>query len=244
MTEGVSILIYVEPKSLECYLADANDERTFNGSYAILENKMDMNADATIRKMCGTLSIDNAELKVRTRPEDLSYCTESPIRTGCMPLLTSARAFYKSIGTIRPLNQNIDAVIFNRIGWRHITRRSRSKLRILQSFQLLGVALRIIHDSRADVELMRREERPDGTWDEMYRITASVSFSHRHAAVVQVVLLKRNRSGKNEFWFYSVFEKRRRMGLRGEPTPISVAARPVQLPTNATCANAISRTGR
>jgi hypothetical protein len=118
------------------------------------------------------------------------------------------------------LNPSLGPVLVNRVGWKHMTRQGRLPERIVQSWLLLGAARKIVATCQDVYQLGRAEVEtlPDGNKNtiDYLGLRAALSFPHRHAGVVQVVL-KRSRLvqggahpyEREKIWFYSVYELRR-----------------------------------
>jgi hypothetical protein len=111
-------------------------------------------------------------------------------------------------------------ILVNRVGWKHMTRPGRLPERIVQSWTLLGAAKLIVSNSTKFFHLghARTLSLPDGNLHtvDYLGLRSTVIFTHRHHAVVQVVL-KRSRLlcpgnlsyARQKIWFYSVYELRR-----------------------------------
>lgn len=121
-------------------------------------------------------------------------------------------------------NPALGRVLINRIGWKHITRPGRQHERILQSWLLLGAAKRMVQTCNRIYPLGHATNKvfDDGNTliTDYLGLRASITFPHRHAGTVQVVL-RRSRLLKErslecvsqKIWFYSVYEPRRKFGL-------------------------------
>lgn len=130
--------------------------------------------------------------------------------------------FYKAWRGDHPscTNPVLGEILVNRVGWKHITRRSRLPERIVQSWLLLGAAKKIVRESENVFNLGHAKTRvfPDGNsvTEDYLGLRANVAFPHRHSSVVQVIL-KRSRlvspqhpwQEREKIWFYSIYEIRR-----------------------------------
>ena len=137
-------------------------------------------------------------------------------------LKEQAREFYKNWGALPSegrAHKKLGEIIVNRVGWRHITRAGRKTERIQQSFNLLGVAKKMITeiDSFENFGHPILETKDDKIISKRYLgIRAFVIFPHRYESSVTVVLrnkiITNSKTGdelENKTWFYSIYESRR-----------------------------------
>ena len=118
------------------------------------------------------------------------------------------------------LSPALGPILVNRVGWKHITRRGRLPVRIVQSWLLLGAAKKMITCSESIYDLGHAKRTTDGdgntVTEDYLGLRAMVAFPYRHQSVIQVVL-KRSRlvapvhkwQEREKIWFYSVYELRR-----------------------------------
>lgn len=163
-------------------------------------------------QLCGSRNSDQQLPEIRMSSDDLL-----PVSFGGeLTLRQSAWQYYKKWRDENPrLHPNLDRVIVNRVGWKHITRRGRSIHRIVNSCLLLPVARQMI-ETGLPVTFLGRAKRH--TSEDCERIVdylgirASVVFPHRQSSIVQVVLMRERLyqpHARTKVWFYSVYERRR-----------------------------------
>ncbi|MEH6886395.1 hypothetical protein V7Z92_20925, partial [Priestia megaterium] len=111
---------------------------------------------------------------------------------------------------------------FTRVGWKHITRKTRSLQRIIQSLILLPVAKELLEkiDNYQVVDyLFKPDGSNGGVLYQTLLIRGRVTFSFRYPAVINVILRRKivvSGEGKyleSKVWFYSVYESRRKREL-------------------------------
>lgn len=221
---GPMVIIFVDDnidkRDPPAWWADLNDPATFSptskGMLLIPKSqRFGPHSKGDFLGLCGN------------RPSDYQLPTLCTVREDSLnpsanqSLHKSAREFYtlwsKTTDTVHPI---LGQVLVNREGWRHITRLGRAPERRFQSFTLLGAAKRMIEELDYFDLLGRicKEEMADGTTSliDFLGIRANVSFPHRQAAVIQVVLKRRRLISKDKpndqsqkIWFWSVYELRR-----------------------------------
>ncbi len=212
---GAAILIWVNPKNLKAYWVDLKDLKNYSKNCVVVKisNEFNFKSLNKLRKLSGTLGIDSALPIIVCSREDISFF--SPTKS----LKFSAKEKYRTIRTLNCLDRRIGEVNFGRVGWKHITRKKRPVSRVTQSLQLICVAKRIV-ETVSTAEYLRKiggTEAPA----EIFGLTARVIFPHRDAAVIRVILLRQLPGPKTSVpktWFYSVYERRRKLGIRGENT--------------------------
>ncbi|MEA3472468.1 MAG: DUF4365 domain-containing protein [Pseudomonadota bacterium] len=210
---GAMILVWVDPNSKEAFWADLEDDGSFDGNGVKIDLRQKFSASSLnrLRKMSGTIGSDNSLPLVNASRESIEYVRPE------IQLRKAAKEKFKSIGFAKSPNDELSKVAFGRVGWKHITRNGRPLLRITQSMQLLGVAKDVIEQSTA-ARMVRRLEDISAP-AELWAVDAKVVFPHRDAAVIRVIVLKQlpgPRTPEPKSWFYSVYERRRRRGIRGE----------------------------
>ncbi|MDB5117702.1 MAG: hypothetical protein JWQ79_3194 [Mucilaginibacter sp.] len=137
-------------------------------------------------------------------------------------LKETAMNFYKSWRSA-VLNDRVSPVfgevLVNRVGWKNISRNSRKKDRIAQSWQLLGVAKEIIKTVKK-ATLIRKQYKfrydqatNSVTFKKYYYLRAKVRFDHRSESVVYVILRQITTESSynrtildDKVWFYNVYE--------------------------------------
>jgi hypothetical protein len=210
---GAAIIVWVNPATKEAFWADLDRAETYDsgGVRVPIRQKFCGASLERLKRLAGTIGADSTLPLIETVKADLDYVR--PERD----LRSAAKDRYRAIGSVGAASELLGMVQFKRVGWQHITRNGRPILRIIQSLQLLGVAQRIVAESTS-ARLVRRLDRPDAP-AELYAVDARVTFPHRDPAVVRVIVLKQltgARTSEERSWFYSVYERRRRRGLKGE----------------------------
>lgn len=210
---GASIIVWVDPKNKEAFWADLqNPENILEKSVLIsLKDRFSEKSANRLRQLAGTQGDDNLLPLIRATYSELQHI--HPTR----PLKVCSKEFFKNIGFVNSCDQRIGSVHFSRVGWKHITRPERPVSRVVQSLQLLRIAKRMVEEV-PEAQLLRRIGSANNP-AEIYSLTARVTFPHRDAAVIRVIVLRQLVSPTNltpKSWFYSVYERRRRHGLRGE----------------------------
>lgn len=173
------------------------------------ENKFNKESKDVILKMCGTYHIDQNLPTIDADANDFKYISESN------SILKASREFYKnhlrsgiSIGGVR--------VVFNRLGWRHITRPERSAMKRYQSLLLLGVLRKaFLEVSVKDLRQFSSRRDLDKFNYNLVYFRVFVRFNFRQSCVISVVLRHTRGETINQYSFYTVYESRRGRGVLG-----------------------------
>lgn len=210
---GASIIIWVDPKNKEAFWADLQNLSTIADKSVIvsMNDRFSVKSANRLRHLAGTQGADNLLPLLSATHNDVQHIHPTKSLKVC------SKEFFKDIGAVNSHDRRIGPVHFSRVGWKHVTRPERPVSRVVQSLQLLRIAKRIVEEM-PEAQLLRRIGGPDNP-AEIYSLTARVAFPHRDAAVVRVIVLRQLVSPTNptpKSWFYSVYERRRRRGLRGE----------------------------
>ena len=208
------ILIYVDDVKNE---ADLNSEDSYSSENKNIvlvpkSNKIASNARYNLKKLCGYKDKNIPSINLNSK--DCYYMNFSN------SLKKSAWDYYtnwKNDKLFKAANPNLNNINISRSGWRHISRKSRSSGKIIQSWMLLGAARKILEDIK-HYEVIGREESYDLGNEKIFcdyiALKANVNFPFREKSLIFVVL-RRKRKLDNlsnmtmETWFYSVYEKRR-----------------------------------
>ncbi|WP_082498237.1 DUF4365 domain-containing protein [Pseudorhodoferax sp. Leaf267] len=147
-----------------------------------------------------------------------------------LPLKKAAREFYKQWRENPPSIAGLGPITVNRTGWAHITRQGRPVSRVLNSFELLPAAARLLSEVKS-WKVLRRSNAvrvlDSHSWEvyDYLGVSAIVKWPARTASEVMVILRRRTTyidnkimsngsTGtvftKQEVWFYSVYEPGRR----------------------------------
>lgn len=218
--QGPVILVFVEYSSSKAYWTDLKHPDSYsdsNKSIVIIDkkNRFGEHSFGEFKKLKGYtyISRDIELLKIElTDTNYINFVSPDSIKE-------QAKEYYKNWCYSSPqerTNPKLGEIIVSRVGWRHITRSKRKKSRIMQSLQLLGLAKKIIQETKTvwQVKVLDEKILSDGTIliTDFLGLRANVKFTFRGATVIQV-LLKRKRfinkiSGKftSEIRFYSVYE--------------------------------------
>jgi hypothetical protein len=221
---GPMVVVFVDDnidkRNPPAWWANLNDPATFSPtSKGVLlipkSQRFGPHSKGDFLALCGNRPADYQLPTINTVKED------SLIPSASTSLHKCAREFYTLWSKANPtLHPSLGTVLINREGWRHITRLGRAPERRIQSFTLLGAAKRMIEELDYFDLLGRVEkhEMPDGTTRlvDYLGIRANVTFPHRQATVIQVVLKRRRLIPKDrptgqsqKIWFWSVYELRR-----------------------------------
>lgn len=214
---GAAILVLVDPDTFAARWVNLKDREAFTPTQVLVPHHQIFNETAKheVEKLCGTMYRDLQAQPVHTVADDF------PHLRGKSHLQIASRALYQSfqrepvqIGVVGPL------VVFDREGWRHITRPSRSQLTRYQSFVLLGTARKIIEG--ADTSLIFRATLTQkGEESSVATIRAMVTFPFRQTGLVKVLLKKTQtdvtQPDKIKFW--TIYEPRRKMNAVGVQEP-------------------------
>lgn len=207
---GATILVLVDPSSLEAYWVNLRDKAAFTATQILVPkgNKLNLAARGAIRKLCGTIHADQLLQVVDTQASDFSYLNS------VKHIKVSSRAFYKSLHQEKlSFRNSAEPINFTREGWKHITRRKRPPLLKLQSFQILGCIPKIVQ-SFDECDLKKFTMNTDN--EDLVFAQAFVKFKFRQSAIVNVVFRKRlSATGKASHSFHTIYEARRNRDLIG-----------------------------
>jgi hypothetical protein len=212
---GAAIIIYVNPKTLEAYWADAKGVAASNTQIAVPSNqRFNKSARKPISRLCGSLHRDLLSTELIAEAQHFNHLVSKD------HVQVAARKIYKQLQeTSVQFAGNGPMVEFTREGWRHIIRPKRPKLTRYQSFVLLGVLRLIIENSKESDLVDARMDADIGV--ELLAIKATVSFPFRHTGIVKVVLKKLIKESKASYEFHTVYEPKRRLNLMGIRGPLS-----------------------
>lgn len=209
---GAFILIYVCNNGENIFWVNLKDEGnwTEKGVRVSKKNIFNKASKSIILRMCGTYHIDQNLPSITLDSSDFRYL-ETPNST-----LKASWEFYKN-----ELRGNISIggveVLFNRLGWRHITRRERSVMKRLQSLFLLGVLRKSF--SVVTVKDLRQFSSKRNLNKLNYNLVyfrVFVKFNFRQSCVVSIVLRHVIFEGKDYYTFYTIYESRRGRNVLGE----------------------------
>lgn len=207
---GGAILVHVHPEEPhESHWVDLLSASAIFGSQVFVDgsNRFDSSCRGALRKLCGTIHRDLLKPKIDTEVEDFKY-----VKAASEEAQNAARAQYLKFRAHPPtLYGGGPKVSFTNEGWRHITRRGRSRLLQLQSFLLLGCLPRVI-GSTPESSLEIAESTSDG---HLVVARAAVTFPFRQTAMLKLMMKRRGESGAYRYSFWSVYEARRGRDVLG-----------------------------
>ncbi len=212
---GAAILVLVNPKTLEARWVNVRDDGARTASQVIVpgDQFFDRDAKADVASLAGNLHRDLLLRHIDTVSDDFLHLrSRDHLQVAGRRLYLALRASPVCIGGTGP------TVIFDRHGWRHITRRRRPELTRYQSFVLLGCVRKLIEETPLSefVDFPSQDHPNEG----LVVARAAVSFPFRQTAVVKVVLIV-DRDG-TRYRFHTVYEPRRRRNFMGARRPSSL----------------------
>ena len=210
---GAAIVVLVDPETLSIRWVDARQERATTASQIIVpeDQFFDNGAKSVIKKLCGTLHSDALAPAVHTFADDFQHITSGTL----LPKL--ARTLYKDLNS-QQLCCFGQRVHFDRVGWRHITRRTRSRLSRMQSLSLLGAVPKIIKEYESKAAWSEQNSDSNGE-AKFYNLDAMVSFPFRQTGLVRLVLrqLELPNDEVPHLKFWTIYEPRRKLDVIGAP---------------------------
>ncbi|MFQ6550358.1 DUF4365 domain-containing protein [Aestuariibius sp. 2305UL40-4] len=214
---GAAIVVLVDPQTLTARWVDARPSTSTTASQILVPEGQHFNAAAKgeIGKLCGTLHQDLLAQKVHTFADDFLH-----LRTSSH-LQVATRALYKKLAQASfSLGHDGERVIFDRDGWRHITRPNRSQLARHQSFILLGAAAKIIEACDEDLCNLWSSDTNDGK-TRFFQLDSMVTFPFRQTGLVRLVLKKSltRISEDRSLKFWTLYEPRRKYSGLGVQEP-------------------------
>lgn len=163
---------------------------------------------------------------------DMTMQGSLPSKLNLMSKGTKAAAidFYNQWKSAAPKHSELGPITVNRTGWAHITRVGRPVSRILNSFELLPAAARIVSEIQTWKVLRRGpsvRKFKDGSWSvyDYIGVSALVKWPARASSEVMVILRRQTTLTEThisegsppkvcavdvKIWFYSVYEPGRR----------------------------------
>lgn len=222
---GPVILVYVEPAHVSwkstAWWTDLKNPDSYcdsAGSYILIpkEQKFDISAKKQIYKLTGHRHEESALTNINMTNDLLTHITLNN-----KSIKQIGQKYYKSLSAqkITPANKEFSSGIqFTGIGWKHITRKTRSLQRIIQSLLLLPVAKEIIEKvdkfQIVDYRSFEDDEKNIIHYQTLL-LRARVSFSFRYPTVINLILRRKiiipadKSEPKSKVWFYSIYESKR-----------------------------------
>lgn len=212
---GPVILIYVDYKTEVAWWTDLLDPETYieeNKSLIMVpkSQRFGIHSFGEFKRLKGHLHTSPEIEKIELESKDINIFKPTEA------LKISAKKFYREWADAgNCYNPELGKIIVSREGWRHLCRDGRPMQRIIQSWSLLGVAKRIINDSKKVFQLRVENSPADAAGNyiqvDYISLRAQVAFPQRHSSIVQVVLKRtRKLNGNNilqsDIRFFSVYE--------------------------------------
>jgi hypothetical protein len=207
---GASILVYVDADTGAAYWRDLKDpeNQTKSQVKVHVSRKFNQLAKKEISLLCGTIHRDVQLECIKTNAQDFEYLVATK------SIDASARQFFRQLNSMRLMFDKVaEPIRFTREGWKHITRRGRSKLKRLQCLQLLGVIPKAVAQTSA-LELRAIKGRGGIDTNKVYMIVAA-TFPFRGSTVLKLIFLKREMANGSNYSFYSIYEPRRGRNIVG-----------------------------
>jgi hypothetical protein len=222
---GPVILIYVDtsiPKKPIGWWADLKNVKSYTDSatsYILVPNEQlfDIRAKKPIFRLTAHRHQESILPNINVDNKILSNITLSQ-----KSLKETGFEYYKKLSgeNLTPAcKEFVSGVRFTRIGWRHITRKTRSLTRIVQSLLILPVAKKILEevDTYQIVDYFNEEDEEKNIIHyQTLLLRARVSFSYRYPAIINLILRRKikvnpdnNEPIESSVWFYSIYESRR-----------------------------------
>jgi hypothetical protein len=224
MNEPV-VIIYVDDSTdkimPKAWWVNAKSSETYSDlakSYVLIpeSQRFGEHSIGHFKKLCGYRLIDRELKTIKLSREDAGYLSLSG------SIKKEARIFYTKWSNSHPsekTNRGLGEICISRVGWRHISRKGRKPELMLQSWQLLGAARRIIMEIDKAFQISQKKTTSTSTNEYVIKdfisLRAKILFPQRHESVIQVLLQRKrvfdlNKGLKSRnIWFYSVYEPRR-----------------------------------
>nr|WP_293295818.1 DUF4365 domain-containing protein [Allomuricauda sp.] len=218
---GPVVLVYVDPSTskhnpkawwVDLKSSDAYDQKAQSYVLVPKENSFGQHSKGYFKNL-GRHHLDYNLPEITARTEDFVYLHQYDSLKYC------ARYLYRALAKQEIVHPTLGQIHFTRVGWRHLTRRGRRKLNMMQSFMLLGSVQKILGEVES-YEIVGKplKKEVDGQVKviDYIAIRSKVGFPFRYQGVI-VVILKRKKlldlnNGnvkESKIWFYSIFESRR-----------------------------------
>ena len=206
---GGAILVLVDPKTLQARWVNVRRQTTANVSYIRVPGgqMFDAAAKSKVQNLCGTLNFDLNALRVDTSAADFEHLV------GREHVQSASRQLYRTLASGLSLSDQSPSVIFDRVGWHHITRRERKRLVRYQSFVLLGCIRKML------AKCTLSDLRPWGSQATrtFVSVDAMVTFPFRQTGLVRLVFERI--PDQSDLRFYTIYEPRRKANLIGVREP-------------------------
>ncbi|HDR7379538.1 MULTISPECIES: DUF4365 domain-containing protein [Bacillus cereus group] len=222
---GPVILIYVEPAQVSwkstAWWTDLKNPESYSDSaksYILVpkEQKFDISSKKQIYSLTGHRYQESVLTNINI---DNNLLTHLNLKDKSIKKIGSEYYKFLSEQKLTPASKELSSGIrFTRVGWRHITRKTRSLQRIIQSLLLLPVAKEIIEQIE-NFEIVDHYSIEDDEKNIIHYQTlllrARISFSFRYPTIVNLLLKRKiivsaeKGEPSSKVWFYSIYESRR-----------------------------------
>jgi len=223
--ENPVIVFYVikDNKGFTCWWGDLKSEKIFapdNKNQLLIhkQQKLGIHSFGNIKKLFGYKLVDEDLQTIILDRNDVNYF---PISKSIKSI---AREYYKEWSNSpeeERRNPALGEVIINRVGWRHMTRKSRTCEKIIQSWFLFGAARKMIKEVETFMPLGHNKYVNLSENRVLYKdyvgLKCKVVFPQRFASPIMIVLKRQqvydSKYGNNlqnkKVWLYSIYESRR-----------------------------------
>ena len=214
---GAAIVVLVDPDNLMARWVDIKPSHSSTPAQILVPEGQIFSGSAkkSISALCGTLHQDLQAQRIHTFAADFTH-----LRTSEHVQPASRKAYISLEKSPLFLGGSGERVRFDREGWRHITRPSRSHLSRYQSFVLLGAVRKIIETCEVPlVELPNNFSKTENCY--FFQIDSMVSFPFRQTGLVRLVLKKStiDANGSSKLKFWTIYEPRRKQSGLGVQEP-------------------------
>lgn len=223
--KGAVILIFVDDAGYAYWTDLKSDESYTTENKSIIQvnrqNRFGSHSKGHFKKIAGFFPEDRTLKTLTISKQEIGFIRINE------PIKKFASDFYskwRNSPRAERDNKVLGEIIINRVGWRHISRKSRGYDKTIQSWMLLSVAKKIITEVDKFYEYRKStiflENDLGYRINSFYSLRAKVLFPNRQETIVQVVIrgYKNFNKDKNiieeKNWFYSVYEPRRGINIQ------------------------------
>lgn len=226
---GAVILIWVDSSTNKnmpkAWWTDLNSESSYApeaGSYVLIDkkNRFGSHTKGELKKLC-LHQMDRQTEQIKTAPSDFQYLNSKLSAKICAQQKFRTLA---AAGVQERTHGGLGEIIISRVFWNHINRYRRNKIRINQSYQLLGCILPIISNTCHYQNVGSRESFTIGneqTTMNYAAVRAKVTFDHRYQAMATMIFKRKKiidtANGNvimSKVWLYTIYENRRGISMK------------------------------
>ncbi|WP_425421764.1 DUF4365 domain-containing protein [Phaeodactylibacter xiamenensis] len=219
--QGPVILVYVDFETRKSWWTNLKSKNSYcpelNKQIILVpkNQRFGEHSVGALRKLRGYYDLDRKLDVIKLEKSDLIVNSISK------SIKQSAKEYYRHwalMPEVERTNPALGEINISRVGWRHITERGRGLDNMLQSWQLLGVAKKIIQCNEKPFQIRKPDLSKVGDLRVLHdylSLRSRVIFPNRQESVVQVIIKRLRRineySGSFDYtnWFYSVHEPRK-----------------------------------